>query len=605
LGKIPAEKINEIRERIDIERVVGRSVRLTRRGTRLVGLCPFHQEKTPSFGVSRDKQLYHCFGCQAGGDVFDFVMRLDGLSFVETARLLAKEAGVELPEEEESPEQRASRTLRERLLETNEHAARFFERKLQGCPEALAYLMEERGLTEATLRRFRVGWAPPEWHALTDLLAERRVDLDLPLELGLVGRSARDGRPYDRLRGRVVFPIELPGGTVAGFGARRADWIDREGPKYLNSPESRVYDKSSIFYGMAHARDGIRRARRAVLVEGYVDVIALFQAGVEQAVAACGTALSAKHAGILARLGSEVVTCYDGDAAGQQATWKATLALLAEGVEVRVASLPPGEDPDTYARKVGAEGFWKLVDAAPSAVDFFVADARSRFAGGGIAGVTKAVETIKPLLLAIRDPLRRDVTIGAAARQLGIEPSVMGRHLSGRGAEGRGGPPRGAGGADAGRARRPETRQPAVSVVEMAILRLLLSKGREVLEALERRDALRAFSHQAVLAVVEAAHQALRASPSARFDGPRALEVMRSAGLEEQELGQIRQTLMASEALPEEDALEECVSRLLKQHRISRVRDLRRRIEQETDLEAQMQLAAEVKSLQAELALDG
>jgi DNA primase len=601
LAKIPSEKIAEIRDRVDVERVVGRSVRLTRRGNRLVGLCPFHKEKTPSFGVSREKQLFHCFGCQAGGDIFAFIMRLEGIGFAEAARLLAREAGVELPEEEETPEARAARTLRERLLEVNEHAARHFERRLAAAPEARAYLLETRGLTEATIRRFRLGWAPPEWQDLSAHLEQRRVDLDAAVQVGLLGRSARDGRLYDRLRGRVVFPIELPGGAVAGFGARRADWVDPEGPKYLNSPESPVYDKSSIFYGLAAARDAIRRARRAVLVEGYVDVIALFQHGLELAIAACGTALSSKHAGVLARLCDEVVTCYDGDEAGREATWKATLALVAEGIEVRVASLPQGEDPDTLAARIGAEGLRKLVDDAPSAVDFFVAEARARHAGGGIAGATRAVEAIKPLILAIRDPLKRDVTIGAAARRLGIDPQVLSRHLSVRRGPGGSGPGDGPRPGPGPRDPRPETRQPPIPVVEQALLRLLIARPAPVLEALERRGARRAFSSPAVEAAFDAAGARIaEEGPGARFDGARALEAMREAGLDERDLAQHRQTLMASESLPVEDDLEECISRLMKRHWDSRVRALRRRIEQEVDPEAQIRLAAEVLEAQAE-----
>ncbi len=275
--RIPPQIIDDVRDRADIERVIGRSVRLQKQGNRMVGLCPFHKEKSPSFSVSRDKQLYYCFGCQAGGNVFDFVMALEGLDFPGAVRSLAKELGVTIPEEEESQADRDARSKRERLYQLNLYAAQVYEQALAKAPEALRYLKESRGLTAETIQRFRLGWAPPEWRFLTEAVENKGVDPKLGLELGLLGQSVKDGRLYDRLRGRVIFPIQIPGGQVAGFGARRADWVDPEGPKYLNSPESPLYDKSSILYGLFEAKDEIRKSRVAVLVEGYLDVIALHQ----------------------------------------------------------------------------------------------------------------------------------------------------------------------------------------------------------------------------------------------------------------------------------------------------------------------------------------
>ncbi|MCK6551820.1 DNA primase, partial [Myxococcota bacterium] len=431
---IPAEKIAEVRDRADIERIVGRSVRLTKRGNRLVGLCPFHSEKTPSFGVDPQKKLYHCFGCQAGGDVFDFVMRLEGLSFVEVIKQIAHEVGVVIEDREESPRERAEREKREKLYELNDTVATFYEHQLEREPTALAYLRDERGLKDETIAQFRLGWAPAEWQALTDHLERKRIDPQLGQQVGLLGAKQTEGRSdkryYDRLRGRVVFPITLPAGHIAGFGARRADWIEKDAPKYLNSPESPIYDKSSILYGLREAKDDIRRSRRAVLVEGYLDVIGLHQAGVRLAVAACGTALTPRHVSLLKRLTGEVVTMYDGDAAGQDASRKAAELLLSEGFAVRIAQLPDGEDPDTFARKVGEEGVRALMDRAPSAIDFFVARAKSAYGGGGIAGMAKAVDAVKPLLLAVKDPLERDVCLDAAARELGLEPAMLRRHLA-------------------------------------------------------------------------------------------------------------------------------------------------------------------------------
>ena len=575
MGKIPAEKVAEVRDRVDIEQVVGRSVRLTRAGSRMVGLCPFHREKTPSFGVSREKQLYHCFGCGVGGDVFDFVMRLEGLEFPEAVRNLAKEAGVALPEEEESPEERERRSYRDALLSVNDLAARFYEQHLARAQEAQAYLGGERGLTPETARRFRLGWAPADWHRLSEHLEHNRVDLRLAQTLGLLGTSARDGRFYDRLRGRVVFPIALPGGAIAGFGARRADWVDAEGPKYLNSPESPVYDKAGLLYGLAQARDEIRRARKALLVEGYLDVISLHQAGVGTAVAACGTALAPRHVQLLGRLTEEVITCYDGDAAGRDATRKAAELLLGGGLGVRVLELPGGEDPDTFVQKIGGTAFQKLIDEAPAAIDFFLTEARSRFAGGGIAGTTSAVEAVKPLILAVRDPFQRDVTIEAAARQLGLQVATLRHHLGAR-PEARdrsGQAPRGPARPET---RRPETRQAGLPVVETALLRMLIERPAEVLAELERRQALRAFSSEAVRAAVDGAREALGAGQ--RFDGARALEAMQAAGAGDVLLSEIRQNLMVE--LPVAEPLAELAGRLVKEHHRRRKREVQRLIEQ-------------------------
>lgn len=586
--RIPPQIIEEVRDRADIERVVGRSVRLQKQGNRLVGLCPFHNEKSPSFGVSREKQLYYCFGCQAGGNVFDFVMALEGLDFPDAVRSLAKEVGVTIPEEAESPAERDARSKRERLFALNAYAAQTYQKELQRTPEAERYLKSERGLTDETIQRFRLGWAPPGWHFLSHQLQQKGGEApNLGLEVGLLGRSVKDGSLYDRLRGRVVFPIQIPGGSVAGFGARRADWVDPEGPKYLNSPESPLYDKSSILYGLFEAKDEIRKSRRAVLVEGYLDVIALHQAGLPLAVAACGTALTPRHAGTLARLTKEVVTLYDGDAAGQDATRKATEVLLREGVQVRVGALPTGEDPDTYVQKVGLENLKKLIDEAPSAIDFFVAQAKTRFSGGGIAGTTSAVEVVKPMILAIPDPLVRDVTIQAAARALGLEPRALLRHLSAKPEDRPEGPPK----------KPAKTRTLSVPVVEKAILRMVLETPDEVLPVLERRGAFGAVSHEAIRLGLEAARSAHQAK--SRFDAAKALDhIAASGGAGPEVMDELRRYLMAEQ--PERDLVNELVTRLLKQRRDAQYAEIKRRLAEETDPEAQIRLLAESKALLAQ-----
>lgn len=565
--------------------MVGRYVRLQKKGRRHVGLCPFHSEKTPSFGVSPDKQLYHCFGCQAGGDVIDFVMRLEGIEFIDAIRQLAAEFGVPLPEREETPQERSQRSKTERLLSTNRLAAQFYARCLEHVPEALRYLHEDRGLSDETIRAFDVGWAPDDWQALATLFAKKQVDPELGLTLGLLGQKAQTGRVYDRLRGRVIFPIEVPGGHVAGFGARRADWVDPEGPKYLNSPESPVYDKSSILYGLAAARNEIRKERRALLVEGYLDVIALFQAGFKNTVAGCGTALTRAHTQSLVRLCDEVITLYDGDAAGLEATSKAAVLLLSEGLRVRVAAMPQGDDPDTFVRKHGTDSLQKLIDEAPSAIDFFVFRARSTQAGGGIAGTARALDAVKPMILAIKDPLERDVTLQAAARALGVQTDVLRRHLGHRG-------PIRAAPAQAAQPVRSQTRQPRVPQVEMAILQMVLEDPAETLTHLESKKAFHAFTHDAPRAAMDAAR--LAHSQGRRLDAPEAIDVMREAGANDEVLTQMRQHLLNS--LPERDPLDQLVPRLLESHKKAQLAKLKEQLQRDGDL-GSLERAHEAKKL--------
>lgn len=578
-----------------------------------MGLCPFHSEKTPSFGVDAQKKLYHCFGCQAGGDVFDFVMRIEGLSFIEVIKQVAHEVGVVIEDREESPRERAEREKREKLFELNDTVASFYERQLERDPQALAYLREERGLRDETITQFRLGWAPAEWQALTDHLDRKRIDPQLAQTVGLLGVKQAEGRSdkryYDRLRGRVVFPITLPAGHIAGFGARRADWIEKDAPKYLNSPESPIYDKSSILYGLREAKDDIRKGRRAVIVEGYLDVIGLHQAGVRIAVAACGTALTPRHVSLLKRLTGEVVTMYDGDAAGQDASRKAAELLLSEGFAVRIVELPDGEDPDTFARKAGEEGVRALMDRAPSAIDFFVGRAKSAYGGGGIAGMAKAVESVKPLLLAVKDPLERDVCLDAAARELGLEPSVLRKHLAAprgstmdRSSPQRPAPqpsprtevPRADGPrAEPGRAVQPARPLPPPPVWEVALLRLFLEDKDAVLGVLDAREAVHAFTHPAIQAAIDAGLEALRQEKP--FDGTAALDAARTGGASDALIGDLRKKLV--ESLEKEWELEACVKRLLRNKNTISLQRLRQQLAKETDPETQLELAAEADRL--------
>jgi DNA primase len=354
--------LDELRQRLSLVQVISRKVKLTRRGREQTGLCPFHAEKSPSFTVNDDKGFFHCFGCGAHGDVIGFVMRSDGLSFPETVERLAREAGLELPVS--SPEDRERTQRQATLVSAMETAAAWYEQQLKVPPgrQALDYL-KQRGLSEATIARFRLGYAPEGRTALRDALAKAGVQLDLAIEAGLIGKG-EDGNIFDRMRGRVIFPIADRRGRIIAFGGR----ILGEGqPKYLNSPETPLFHKGRTLYGLGQALRPARDAGEIVVAEGYMDVIALAQAGFAQAVAPLGTALTEEQMGELWRLVPEPTLCFDGDGAGERAAARAAeraLPLLKPGQSLRFALLPAGEDPDTLIIAQGAVAMRAVLDAA-------------------------------------------------------------------------------------------------------------------------------------------------------------------------------------------------------------------------------------------------
>lgn len=418
---IPPDKIEEVRRRADLERLVGQRVRLTRRGRAAWGLCPFHGERTPSFKVERGR--FHCFGCGADGDAIEWVCRTEGLDFVDAVRHLAAEVGVQVPERRPATsEDQAKRDHRRQLLTVNRFAANFYARCLERYEPAMRYLVEERGLTEETIRTWGLGWAPSGYRTLADLLERKGLGVQLGRDAGLLAVRDGDPRPYDRLRGRVVFPIETRAGVVVAFGGRQAEWVSRKGPKYLNTAGSPVYEKGSILFGLPQALPEIRRSRRTILVEGYFDALALHQAGLTGTVAACGTALTKEHAKTLARVANEVVTVYDGDPAGMEASHRAALVMLAEGICVRVVGLATGEDPDTAIRDEHG-GLVARLDQAPSVVDFWLSRARFHPRRETEAR-RRALKLVWPLLKATTDPVTRDLGLTAARAIAGTQAGL-------------------------------------------------------------------------------------------------------------------------------------------------------------------------------------
>jgi DNA primase len=366
----PPSFLEDLRQRVSIIDVVGRKVRLNRRGHEASGLCPFHNEKSPSFTVSEDKGFYHCFGCGAHGDVIGFVMNSDGLDFRNAVEKLAAEAGLSVPQE--SPESRDRAEHQATLTGVMELAAKFFEAHLGASTgkTGLDYL-RKRGLTSETIKRFRLGFAPDSRTALKAHLEKQAVPEALSVEAGLLIKPEEGGATYDRFRGRVMFPILDRRGQVIAFGGRI---LSDEKPKYLNSPETPLFHKGRVLYGLSHAQKAARDKNEIIATEGYMDVIALAQAGFPQAVAPLGTALTEEQIELLWRLSPEPILCFDGDAAGQKAAARAAdrvMPILKPGLSLRFAWMPPGEDPDSLVKAQGSVAMRQILDAAEPLVEVF------------------------------------------------------------------------------------------------------------------------------------------------------------------------------------------------------------------------------------------
>jgi len=402
MSRIPADTLNEVRERVDIVDLIGRHVGLKKAGRTWKGLCPFHGEKTPSFIVSPDRGTYHCFGCGEGGNVFGFLMKHDGLSFPEAVRQLAAEVGIEIPEVGGGPE----RSVLDEIYRANKLARAFYQAELCSArgAEARAYLLR-RGLGDADVARYGIGFAPDSWEALGGALRKEKVAPEAAERAGLLRARERGPGHYDLLRNRVVFPIEDARGRTVGFGGR-ALAKDQE-PKYLNTPESPVYRKREAFYGFPSALEALRARERAVIVEGYFDRIAMDRAGASEALATCGTALSEDHARALRRRVRDVVMFFDGDEAGQRAMLRSLEVLLPQGLRIAAATIPGGLDPDDYLAQFGADALKQLVDAAPPAMKL----AMRRAVAPGVSTPYQradAVARMAPLLALIPDAVERD-----------------------------------------------------------------------------------------------------------------------------------------------------------------------------------------------------
>ncbi|MCA0992905.1 DNA primase [Guptibacillus hwajinpoensis] len=370
-GRIPEEKIEAIRRSTDIVDVISDYVQLKKQGRNFFGLCPFHGESTPSFSVAPDKQIYHCFGCGAGGNAFSFLMEIEGYNFVEAVQSLGQKSGIDLPEVQENQSGSAkTNSENDTIYKAHDFLAKLYNHCMVKTPEgeqARAYL-NERGFSKEMIEKFQLGFAPDSWDYATSYLEKRNYPLAKVADAGLLAKREFDGKYFDRFRNRIMFPIWDPKGRPVAFGGR----IIGEGePKYLNSPETKLFQKGKFLYGFHLTRSAIRLKDQAILLEGYVDVITAYGNGVQNVVASLGTALTKDQAKLLRRQTESVVICYDSDKAGTNAATRAADELMEAGCYVRIAKMPGGLDPDDYIRTYGAERFEKdVIGAAPTVMAF-------------------------------------------------------------------------------------------------------------------------------------------------------------------------------------------------------------------------------------------
>jgi DNA primase len=417
---IPERTIESIKERADILEVISRYVPMKKAGANYVGSCPFHREKTPSFTVYRDKGFYKCFGCGKAGDVIGFLMDIEGMSFVEAVTDLGGRYGIPVEAESSGRGTKKDEKL-SRLLAINQDAQGYFceQLKTPGGKRAVDYL-KSRGIEGKTAALFSLGYAPSGWEGLVDFFKKRGTDGRLLIEAGLAIQGNRG--PYDRFRDRIIFPIKNRKGETVGFGGRV---IDEGEPKYMNSPETPVYHKGKILYGLDVTGPAVRKTGRVVIVEGYMDLIALYQGGVQNVAATLGTALTADHLGELKRYTKDVTLVFDADEAGARAAER-TLPLFGDGsIYATVAVLPDGEDPDSLIRKDGKEAFLELIDEAPDLFDFCLDRVFDRHDIDTARGESAVLDEAAPIIAVKRQPQERDHYISLVADRLKVRPESV------------------------------------------------------------------------------------------------------------------------------------------------------------------------------------
>ena len=421
--RIPESKIEEVRTSASVVDVVSEFVQLRKRGKNYIGLCPFHNEKTPSFTVSEEKQIFHCFGCHTGGNVFKFLMEFQKISFVESVQQLADQLGITIDYEQAGYSEQ--QTEQEIYYDINTETAKYFSNLLLNDDEgkfAREYF-QKRNIKTQTMRTFGLGYALRGWENFINISKEKGFDEDKIIALGLVGRN-KEGRVYDKFSGRIIFPIFSPNGRVVAFAGRIMD--DKEkSAKYLNSPESLVYIKGRTLYGLSHAKDDIRKLDKAILVEGYMDLISLYQNGAKNVVAVSGTALTDDQVQLLSRYTKNVVLLFDSDTAGIKASMRSIELLLKRDMEVKIVSLPEGEDPDSFINEHGKDEFDELIKKAENFLEYQTRyyDSLGKFDDPATAA--EAIrELVKPVAL-INDELKRTLLLKNIAKKFNIREKLL------------------------------------------------------------------------------------------------------------------------------------------------------------------------------------
>jgi len=424
---IPDDVVDEVRARADIVEIIGDHVDLKRAGKDFKARCPFHEERTPSFYVVPSKGFYKCFGCNESGDAFTFLMKRLGLSFVDAVKAVAERAGMEIREVSRQGTEDPNRHLHE----ANSFAQEFFLKTLwddKTGKEAQAYL-KTRGIGRETAERFGLGFAPDQWRALREGAAVHGMEDAVLLEVGLLIQKEEGKEPYDRFRNRVIFPIESASGRVVAFGGRILGKEGKGMPKYLNSPETPVYHKGDILYGLSWGKNAIRREEGALVVEGYMDAVSLAAYGIENVVAPLGTSMTESQARLLSRYCKRVFLLFDSDPAGLKATFRAGDILLAAGLHPAVVTLPPGEDPDTVVQKEGQDGIREYLSQAVDVLDRKLQILEERDYFSSIERTRGAVDRLLPTLRAAKDPTLRDIYVAKVAERTGVRRETLNTEL--------------------------------------------------------------------------------------------------------------------------------------------------------------------------------
>lgn len=423
-GYIPDELVEEIRVRSDIVEVISDRVLLKKSGANYKGLCPFHSEKTPSFTVSPAKQIFHCFGCNEGGNVYQFIMKIENLSFPDSVLLLAKRYGITIAEQKVKGVNSSQKNI---LYDVNAMAAEFFQRQLSDLPQgktAREYL-RKRGINEDIVGSFKIGYASSLWDGVHQFLKKKGISADIQNSAGLIKERENGGGYVDRFRERVIFPISDSEGRIVGFGGRVLNDTDSR-PKYLNSPETLVYKKGNILYGLNITKDSIRKSKEAFLVEGYFDLITAYQHGIKNIIATSGTALTEDHARLLRRYTETVILVFDGDEAGRNASNRGGIVLLNGGVKVKVIPLPPGNDPDSFIRGKKGEGFLNIAGESKTFMEYIINKEVAESDLKSLEGRIGCINSVLPFLSIINSPVEKSIYLSLLAERTGVsEKAIM------------------------------------------------------------------------------------------------------------------------------------------------------------------------------------